>query len=91
MEYIYLHRYIKNILPDTRGSCRTPAESRQELPYQWKIISRNHAKLGRMEETVAGGCGRRVSRIGHALMGGETETGVQSLHWGNSLGQRRNI
>ena len=48
MEYISLHRYIRNT-PSHRSACRTPAESRQE-DLTAENNKQNQAKLGRMKE-----------------------------------------
>ena len=50
---------------------------------------KNHAKLGKTKEL-----GRKIGvLVGLDLpsVGGGTEAGVQSPHWGNCLSQRRNI
>ena len=70
-----------------RSACRTPAESGQECLTRGKNIQ-NHAKLHKTEEL--GGETGVLEGLDLPSVGGGTEAGVQSLHQGNCLSQRRN-
>ena len=71
-----------------RSACRKPVESGEEY-----LTSRKEyielSKLGRTKEL--GGETDMLVGLDLPLAGRETEVRVQSPHWGNCLGQRRNI
>ena len=89
MEYISLHRYIRNTpVFRHRSACRTPAESRQEYLISGKEYI-EHAKLGRKKE-LGGKTGVLVG-LDLPSAGEETEAGVQLPNQDHCLNQRRNI
>ena len=69
-------------------ACRIPAESGQEYLTSGGG-EQNHAKLSRMKEL--GGKTGVLVRLDLPSVGGGTEAGVQSPHWGNWLSQARNF
>ena len=71
-----------------RSACRKPAESGHEYLTRGKEYI-DHAKLSRVKE-LGGKTGVLVG-LDLPFVGGGTEAGVQSPHWGNCLSQRRNI
>ena len=88
MEYISLHRYIRN----------TPSDKEVHAEHQLKVDSstwaeennmQNHPKLCRTKE-LGGKTGVLVA-LDLPLVGWGTEAGVPSPYRGNCLSQRRNI
>ena len=75
-EYTFRHKCV----------CRIPAESGQEYLTRGGG-EQNHVKLSRMKEL--GGKTGGLVRLDLPSVGGGTEAGVQSPHWGNCLSQGR--
>ena len=81
MEYISLHRYIRNTPSDIEVHAQHQLRAgRSTWPAEKNV--QTHAKLGKNWS---------VSRTEPALSGRGTEAGGQSPHRGSSLSQRRNI
>ena len=80
MEYISLHRYIRNTPSDTDVHAEHQLRvDRRTSPVEENI--QNHAKLGRMKEL--GGKTGVLEGLDLPSAGGGTEAGVQSPHQGN--------
>ena len=80
VEYISVRRYI-------RGACRTPAESRKKYLTNGKDYTEPYKTW---QNKVGGETGVLIG-LDLPSVGGGTEVGVRSPHWGNCLSQRRNI
>ena len=87
MGYISLHGYMRNT-PSDRSASQTPLQSRQEYLTKGKEYIEPH-----IIQQDEGTRGKTKVLVGLDLpsAGWGTEAGVQSPHWGNCLGQRRNI
>ena len=88
MEYVSLHRYIRNTPSDTEVHGEHQLRTERSTQPVEKNIS-NHAKLDRRKEL--GGKSGVFVRLDLPLVGGGTEAGVPSPHRGNCLSERRNI
>ena len=87
-EYISLHRYTRN----TPAHTEVHAEHQLRADRSTRPVEKNiqtHAKLGRTKE-LGGKTGVLVG-LDLPLVGGGTEAGVRSPHWGNYMSQTRKI
>ena len=87
MEHNSLHIHIRNTSSDAKVHAERQLRADRGTWPEVKNIE-NHAKLCRTKK-LGGKTGVLVG-LELPLVGGGTEAGVQSPHWGNCLSQRRN-